>query len=139
MRLHVRLLAATAVLLGALVAAPVAQADQGQSSQTFTVTSRPTDWTNGLTVDRFDPARGQLPPALLEDGRWEHPLGTDRKGRDIFDYDAQKAARGVKKIVLVADTAPHGPLLVRHPDRAEATLPDLLAQVVRPDLLTHFL
>jgi hypothetical protein len=33
----------------------------------------------------------------------------DKKERDIFDYDAQKAAKGVKKIVFVADTAPHGP------------------------------
>jgi hypothetical protein len=33
----------------------------------------------------------------------------DKKERDIYDYEAQKAARGVKKIVLVADTAPHGP------------------------------
>ena len=31
-----------------------------------------------------------------------------KKERDIFDYDAQKAAKGVKKIVFVADTAPHG-------------------------------
>jgi hypothetical protein len=30
------------------------------------------------------------------------------KERDIFDYAAQKAATGVKKIVFVADTAPHG-------------------------------
>src|SRR3954462_10491989 len=29
--------------------------------------------------------------------------------RDIFDYEAQKAARGVRRIVFVADTAPHGP------------------------------
>lgn len=29
--------------------------------------------------------------------------------RDIFDYEAQKAAQGVKRIVFVADTAPHGP------------------------------
>src|SRR5262245_23408382 len=36
------------------------------------------------------------------------PAGDD-KNRDIFDYAAQKAARGVKKIVFVADTAPHGP------------------------------
>src|SRR5215831_6822503 len=35
--------------------------------------------------------------------------GDDKKARDIFDYDAQKAAQGVKKIVFVADTAPHGP------------------------------
>src|SRR5947209_7230926 len=33
----------------------------------------------------------------------------DRKERDIFDYEAQKAAKDVKKIVFVADTAPHGP------------------------------
>ena len=33
----------------------------------------------------------------------------DKKERDIFDYAAQKAAKGVKKIVFVADTAPHGP------------------------------
>src|SRR5215471_954823 len=32
-----------------------------------------------------------------------------KKERDIFDYAAQKAAKGVKKIVFVADTAPHGP------------------------------
>lgn len=32
----------------------------------------------------------------------------DKKERDIFDYDAQKAATGVKKIVFVADTEPHG-------------------------------
>src|ERR1700745_3856230 len=35
--------------------------------------------------------------------------GDDKKGRDIFDYAAQKAAQGVKKIVFIADTAPHGP------------------------------
>jgi hypothetical protein len=29
--------------------------------------------------------------------------------RDIFDYEAQKAAKDVKKIVFVADTDPHGP------------------------------
>src|SRR5215831_4243906 len=33
----------------------------------------------------------------------------DKKERDIFDYKAQKEAKGVKKIVFVADTAPHGP------------------------------
>ena len=32
----------------------------------------------------------------------------DTKQRDIFDYEAQRAAQGVKKIVFVADTAPHG-------------------------------
>jgi hypothetical protein len=31
-----------------------------------------------------------------------------KKERDIFDYEAQKAAKDVKKIVFVADTAPHG-------------------------------
>jgi hypothetical protein len=35
--------------------------------------------------------------------------GEGKKARDIFDYQAQKDARGVKKIVFVADTAPHGP------------------------------
>src|SRR5882724_10816322 len=33
----------------------------------------------------------------------------EKKERDIFDYEAQKAAKDVKKIVFVADTAPHGP------------------------------
>lgn len=33
----------------------------------------------------------------------------EKAERDIFDYAAQKAATGVKKIVFVADTAPHGP------------------------------
>jgi hypothetical protein len=32
-----------------------------------------------------------------------------KKERDIYDYEAQKAAKGVKKIVFVADTDPHGP------------------------------
>ncbi len=32
----------------------------------------------------------------------------DKKERDIFDHDAQKATKGVRKIVFVADTAPHG-------------------------------
>jgi hypothetical protein len=31
------------------------------------------------------------------------------KERDIFDYEGQKAAKDVRKIVFVADTAPHGP------------------------------
>jgi hypothetical protein len=34
---------------------------------------------------------------------------TDKKERDLFDYEAQKAAQGVKRIVFVADTAAHGP------------------------------
>jgi hypothetical protein len=35
--------------------------------------------------------------------------GLAKEERDIFDYAAQKNATGVKKIVFVADTAPHGP------------------------------
>ena len=31
-----------------------------------------------------------------------------KKERDIIDYQAQKAAQSVKKIVFIADTAPHG-------------------------------
>jgi hypothetical protein len=31
-----------------------------------------------------------------------------QKERDIFDYEAQKDAKGVKRIVFIADTAPHG-------------------------------
>jgi hypothetical protein len=34
--------------------------------------------------------------------------GGGNKERDIFDYEAQKAAKDVKKIVFVADTAKHG-------------------------------
>src|SRR3954451_6016436 len=34
--------------------------------------------------------------------------GDAKKERDIFDYEAQKAAKDVKKIVFIADTAPHG-------------------------------
>ncbi len=38
------------------------------------------------------------------------PAGGDKKERDIFDYAAfQQAPKGVKRIVFVADTAPHGP------------------------------
>ncbi len=36
-------------------------------------------------------------------------VAQDKKERDLFDYEGQKAATGVKKIVFVADTAPHGP------------------------------
>jgi len=32
----------------------------------------------------------------------------DKKARDIFDYEAQRTAQEAKKIVFVADTAPHG-------------------------------
>src|SRR5437868_1062597 len=31
-----------------------------------------------------------------------------KKERDIFDFEGQKAAKDVKKVVFVADTAPHG-------------------------------
>jgi hypothetical protein len=40
-----------------------------------------------------------LPALLADDPKAE---------RDIYDYEAQKAATGVKKIVFVADTDPHG-------------------------------
>src|SRR6266850_4458882 len=33
----------------------------------------------------------------------------DKKERDVFDHDAYKAAKGVKKIAFVADTEAHGP------------------------------
>src|SRR5205085_11095478 len=33
----------------------------------------------------------------------------DKEKRDIFNYEAQQAAKNVQKIVFVADTAPHGP------------------------------
>jgi hypothetical protein len=36
------------------------------------------------------------------------PSRADSRERDIYDYEAQKAAKDVKKIVFVADTAPHG-------------------------------
>lgn len=44
-------------------------------------------------------------------GLWSAPAtaADDKKERDIFDYEAQKAAKGVAKVVFVADTAPHGP------------------------------
>jgi hypothetical protein len=35
-------------------------------------------------------------------------VAKEQPARDIFDYDGQKAAKGVTKIVFVADTAPHG-------------------------------
>jgi len=35
-------------------------------------------------------------------------IHADTKQRDIFDYEGQKAAKDVKKIVFVADTEPHG-------------------------------
>src|SRR5262245_14639194 len=33
---------------------------------------------------QINPAEGQRPPAFMSDGRWQYPLGTDRKGRDIL-------------------------------------------------------
>lgn len=33
----------------------------------------------------------------------------DKKDRDIFDFEGQKAAQGMKRIIFIADTAPHGP------------------------------
>src|SRR5262249_9816493 len=37
------------------------------------------------------------------------PAGGEKKGRDIFDYASfQQAPKGVKRIVFVADTEPHG-------------------------------
>src|SRR6516162_3819232 len=35
--------------------------------------------------------------------------GGDKKERDIYDLEAQRAAKGVKKIVFIGDTRPHGP------------------------------
>src|SRR5712692_6055742 len=35
--------------------------------------------------------------------------GGEKKERDIYDIEAQKAAKGVKKIVFIGDTSPHGP------------------------------
>src|SRR5580765_4717318 len=46
-----------------------------------------------------------LGAAVLLPGR---AAADEKKERDIFNYEAQKAAQSVKKIVFVADTAPHG-------------------------------
>jgi trehalose utilization protein len=35
--------------------------------------------------------------------------GRNKKERDIYDLEAQRAAKGVKKIVFIGDTRPHGP------------------------------
>lgn len=35
--------------------------------------------------------------------------GEEKKERDPYDHEGQKVAQGVRKIVFVADTAPHGP------------------------------
>ena len=46
-------------------------------------------------------AASLLPPAVADE---------KEKEKDIFNYAAQKAAgKGVKKIVFIADTRPHGP------------------------------
>jgi hypothetical protein len=47
-----------------------------------------------------------LAVGLLGTGR--AAAAENKKERDIFDYAAQQAAKDVKKIVCVADTAPHG-------------------------------
>src|SRR5207237_2048290 len=44
-------------------------------------------------------------PALLGNTA----TAAEKDERDIFNYADQKAAKNVKKIVFVADTAPHGP------------------------------
>src|SRR5580698_7953222 len=49
---------------------------------------------------------GLLSIAFLVSG---NTMEGDKKERDIFDYEAQKIAKGVKRIVFVADTEPHGP------------------------------
>src|SRR4051812_5179143 len=62
---------------------------------------------------RLSPARVLLVAAavgvglLMSAGRG--PAGETKKERDIYDYEAQKAAKDVKRIVFVADTDPHGP------------------------------
>jgi hypothetical protein len=37
------------------------------------------------------------------------PVKADDKARDIYDIEAQKAAKDVKRIVFIGDTRPHGP------------------------------
>ena len=62
-------------------------------------TSRPRCWLVPLALT--------LGACLVLAGRG--PAAEKKKERDIFDYRAQKEAQGVKRIVFVADTAPHGP------------------------------
>src|SRR5687768_8557879 len=50
-----------------------------------------------------------LTVAVLALGAGAAYAGDEKKERDIYDYEAQKAAKDVKKIVFVADTDPHGP------------------------------
>jgi peptide/nickel transport system permease protein len=51
--------------------------------------------------EAINPAQGELPPALLQRGTWEHPLGTDRKGRDI----ASRVILGTRISLAVAASA----------------------------------
>jgi hypothetical protein len=60
-----------------------------------------------MRTHRFWPTAAILGLAFLTAGP---AAAQDKKERDIFDYDAQKnAEKTVKRIVFVADTAPHGP------------------------------
>ena len=59
------------------------------------------DWLVLHDPVAINPAKGQLPPAFLEEGTWEHPLGTDRKGRDILS----RVVLGTRVSLLVAVSA----------------------------------
>ena len=41
-------------------------------------------WLAPHTFDAFDITQGFVPPIWLEGGTWDHILGTDRLGRDVF-------------------------------------------------------
>src|SRR5437762_3450784 len=63
---------------------------------------------------RVSRTRRWLPLAVLGAGialmhAGPSPAGDDKKDRDIFDHEAHKIAKDVTRIVLVADTDPHGP------------------------------
>ena len=51
--------------------------------------------------------------AMIAATAWASLIGAlsaqSKTERDIYDLDAQRKAEGVKKIVFIADTAPHGP------------------------------